>query len=119
MLRRSTFAAGQRRPAAGYLGSGWSTCLACHSQAVSSLFAPPHPPGADATLLKESNMPNLRSRLITVPLASITLALGGAALAASTASAHESPTPVANVGDAVGYVTHQTQLHLDAPMLGL
>lgn len=64
-------------------------------------------------------MSNLRSRLITVPLASVTLALGGAALAASTASAHESPTPVANVGDAVGYITHQTQLHLDAPMLGL
>ena len=64
-------------------------------------------------------MPNLRSRLITVPLASIALAIGGAALAASTASAHESPTPVANVGDAVGYGTHQVQLHLDAPMLGL
>jgi hypothetical protein len=64
-------------------------------------------------------MPNLRSRLVTIPLASITLALGGAALAATSASAHESPTPVANVGDAVQYGTHQVQMHLDEPMLGL
>jgi hypothetical protein len=71
------------------------------------------------TLLKESDMPNLRSRLITVPLASIALAIGGATLAASTASAHEGPTPVANVGDAVSYGTEQVQMHLDAPMLGL
>lgn len=64
-------------------------------------------------------MPNLRTRLITVPLASITLAIGGAALAASTASAHESPTPVANIGDAVDYGTSQVQLHLEDEMLGL
>jgi hypothetical protein len=64
-------------------------------------------------------MPNLRSRLITVPLASITLALGGAALAASTASAHEHPTPVANVGDAIGYATTQVQMHVDDEALGL
>jgi hypothetical protein len=64
-------------------------------------------------------MPNLRSRLITVPLASIALALGGAALAASTASAHEHPTPVANVGDAVQYTTDQLQMHVDDEALGL
>jgi hypothetical protein len=64
-------------------------------------------------------MPNLRSRLITVPLASITLALGGAALAASTASAHDHPTPVANVGDAVQYATDQVQMHVDEEALGL
>jgi hypothetical protein len=64
-------------------------------------------------------MPNLRSRLITVPLASIALALGGAALAASTASAHEHPTPVENVGDAVQYTTHQVQMHVDDEALGL
>ena len=64
-------------------------------------------------------MPNFRTRLITVPLASVALAVGGAALAAGTASAHEHPTPVANVGDAVQYATEQVQMHVDDEALGL
>jgi hypothetical protein len=64
-------------------------------------------------------MPNLRTRLITVPLASITLGLGGVALAATTASAHDHPAPVANVGDAADYATDQVQLHIDDEALGL
>lgn len=64
-------------------------------------------------------MPNLKRRLVTIPLAGAAMAIGFGLLAAPAASAHESPTPVANVGDAVDYATHQVQLHLDAPMLGL
>ncbi|TDO44023.1 hypothetical protein EV643_11746 [Kribbella sp. VKM Ac-2527] len=64
-------------------------------------------------------MPKLKTRLVTVPLAGIALALAGGLFAATSASAHESPTPVGNVGDAVQYGTHAVQLHLDAPMLGL
>lgn len=64
-------------------------------------------------------MSNLKTRLLTIPLAGAALAVGAGFLATTTASAHESPTPVANVGDAVDYGTHQVQLHLDAPMLGL
>jgi len=64
-------------------------------------------------------MPNLRSRLITLPLASLALAAGGAALTATTASAHDHPAPVANVGDAVDYATDQVQMHVDDEALGL
>lgn len=64
-------------------------------------------------------MPNLKRRLLTIPLAGAAMAIGFGLLAAPAASAHEGPTPVANIGDAVDYGAHQVQAHLDAPMLGL
>ncbi|GAA1684805.1 hypothetical protein GCM10009745_31590 [Kribbella yunnanensis] len=64
-------------------------------------------------------MPNLRTRLITLPLASVALAVGAAAAAATTASAHDHPTPIANVGTAAAYATNQVQLHVDDEALGL
>lgn len=69
--------------------------------------------------VKEIVMPNLKRRLLTIPLAGAAMAIGFGLLAAPAASAHEDPTPVANIGDAVDYGAHQVQAHLDAPMLGL
>lgn len=64
-------------------------------------------------------MPNLKTRLITVPLASVALAIGAAAAVATTASAHDHPAPIANTGAAIAYATNQVQLHVDDEALGL
>ncbi|MFF1820950.1 hypothetical protein ACFVWG_26840 [Kribbella sp. NPDC058245] len=64
-------------------------------------------------------MPKFSSRLAIVPLASFALAVGAAAVSATTASAHDHPTPIANVGVAAAYATNQVQLHVDDEALGL
>lgn len=64
-------------------------------------------------------MQKIRLRLVAVPLAGAAMVAGSAWISATSASAHDHPAPVANVGDSVEYATHQVQLHLDAPRLGL
>jgi hypothetical protein len=40
-------------------------------------------------------------------------------MAAGTASAHDHPTPIANVGAVAAYATDQVQMHVDDEALGL
>ncbi|MGW6195571.1 hypothetical protein ACWF0M_05440 [Kribbella sp. NPDC055110] len=63
-------------------------------------------------------MSKYKARLLSVP-AAIALVGGAALLTAPTASAHDHPTPVANVGAAIKYDTDHLQYeHLDQPLLG-